>query len=176
MPLVSGTPQALAVRFELETAVRSCHQYPAWLWDGVEFEFLSSAVNAISDSTNNQSCVLRISGNHGVLLTGDIEADQEYRLLKTYASKLGADVLLAPHHGSLTSSTEAFVNAVDAEIVIFTLGKNNRWSFPKPEVISRYRRTGAELYRSDRDGAVTIMSEAGALTASRWRQQNRIWH
>ncbi len=176
VPVVSGTPKELAKRFELKTMMQNCHNYPAWRWDGVDFEFLTGSLKSVSKSTNNQSCVLKIRGSHSVLLSGDIEAEQEMRLLNLRASDLKADILLAPHHGSLTSSTEAFVRAVDAEVVIFTLGRNNRWGFPKAEVVSRYQQLDSRIYRSDFDGAVMVLSMPDSLNVDSWRQSKRIWH
>ncbi|NNE63895.1 MAG: DNA internalization-related competence protein ComEC/Rec2, partial [Gammaproteobacteria bacterium] len=174
--LVSGTPQALAERFKLKNTVPDCHSYAPWRWDGVDFEFIASPLSSVSTSTNNQSCVLKVSAKHSVLLSGDIEAEQETSLVHRHASNLAADVLLAPHHGSLSSSTESFIDAVGAGLVIFTAGRNNRWGFPRPQVVARYQQTGSQIYRSDTDGAVTLLSTPGDLYVDHWRKAKRIWH
>lgn len=176
VPLVSGSPEALAERFRMDYAIPLCHEYAPWRWDGVDFEFIASPLSSVSVSTNNQSCVLRVSAEHSVLLSGDIEAEQETSLVNLHEPRLKADVLLAPHHGSLSSSTQSFIDAVDAGSVIFTLGKNNRWGFPRPEVVSRYEESGSKIYRSDIDGAVTVMSTSDNLDIDRWRKTKRIWH
>ena len=174
--LLSGTPRALVERFKLKDSVRSCHDFPEWQWDGVGFEFLGSDAIEINPATNNRSCVLLIKSRHRVLLSGDIEADQEKRLLFKMPDKLVADVLLAPHHGSLTSSTEAFVKQVSPQIVVFTLGRDNRWGFPKSEVVSRYQKIGSQIYRSDRHGAIMLTSDADGLEVESFRQRNRrLW-
>ena len=174
-PLVSGTPEALAQRYHMKKAIPLCHTYAPWRWDGVDFEFIASPQGTVSKSTNNQSCVLRVSAEHSVLLSGDIEAEQETNLVNLHDSKLMADVLLAPHHGSLSSSTQSFIDAVDAGSVIFTMGRNNRWGFPRPEVVSRYEKSGSQIYRSDTDGAITILSTPDNLGIDRWRKAKRIW-
>ena len=175
VPLVSGTPQSLKERFGLKTAIPLCHRFAPWRWDGVDFEFIAGPLSLLSNSTNNQSCVLRVSAEHSVLLSGDIEAAQEASLINHHESNLAADVLLAPHHGSLSSSTQSFIDAVDAGSVIFTMGRSNRWGFPRPEVVSRYAESGSRIYRSDRDGAITILSTPDNLQIDRWRKSNRIW-
>ena len=176
VPLVSGTPEALAERFKLKNTIPVCHSYAPWRWDGVDFEFIASPLSSVSTSTNNQSCVLKVSAKHSVLLSGDIEAEQETSLVQRHASNLAVDVLLAPHHGSLSSSTESFIDAVGADLVIFTAGRNNRWGFPRPQVVSRYQQTGSQIYRSDTDGAVTLVSTPDDLYVDHWRKAKRIWH
>jgi competence protein ComEC len=174
--LLSGTPKALAERFKLKSSVRSCHDFPEWHWDGVGFEFLSADSTNTYSATNDRSCVLLIKARHTILLSGDIEADQENRLLSQMPDKLKADGLLAPHHGSLTSSTEAFVKRVSPRIVVFTLSRDNRWGFPKDEVVSRYQNIGSQIYRSDLHGAVTLSSDTEGLAVESFRQKsNRLW-
>ncbi len=174
--LVSGTPEKLEERFALGHRVRSCHGYPDWRWDGVSFRFLTTA-NLSSDSpTNNRSCVLLIGGRHKALIPGDIESSQELNLVRQYGAELAADVLLAPHHGSNTSSSQRFVNQVHPRHVLFTVARNNRWGFPRPRVSSRYERLQVRQYRSDRDGAVRITSSVdGLLLKSNAHPPRRIW-
>ncbi|MDH3763218.1 MAG: DNA internalization-related competence protein ComEC/Rec2, partial [Gammaproteobacteria bacterium] len=174
LPLLSGTPAELHKRFALSRRVASCHDFPRWRWDGVDFRFLSSA-QGLAD-TNNRSCVLMISGRHRVLLPGDIESAREYSLLQTHGDALRADVLLAPHHGSDTSSSRRFVEQVAPRHVIFTLSRGNHWGFPSQRVLSRYSGAGAALYRSDHDGAITVVSDADGLSVSVERKPvKRIW-
>ena len=174
--LLSGTPAALVERFNLQASVRSCHDSPGWQWDGVAFEFLSVDLTGLDVSTNSRSCVLLIKGRHTALLSGDIEADQENRLLIGMPEKLDADFLLVPHHGSLTSSTEAFVRQVSPDIVMFTMGKDNRWGFPKADVVRRFQKQGSHILRSDLHGAVTMSSNHKAIDIESYRESNqRIW-
>ncbi len=174
LPLLSGTPAELHARFGLRRRVASCHDYPRWRWDGVDFSFISSPQGP--SDTNNRSCVLMISGRHRVLLPGDIESAREYSLVKTHGDTLRADVLLAPHHGSDTSSSRRFIEQVSPRHVIFTLSRGNRWGFPSPRVLSRYAGAGVAQYRSDRDGAITVVSAADGLSVGSARKPaKRIW-
>ena len=174
--LVSGTPAELKSKFRLKHEVRSCHRYPDWRWDGVTFGFLDAIAATGKISSNNRSCVLSIRGRHSVLLPGDIESSRESKLTLKYASALGADILLAPHHGSKTSSSRAFLKQVNPQHVVFTLAHNNRWKFPIAEVVSRYDVLGTLQYRSDRDGAIRITSTAEGLDITGSRKPiRRIW-
>jgi competence protein ComEC len=174
--LVSGTPDELAERFRLGHRVRSCHHYPDWRWDGVSFRFLSVASTGAKASTNNRSCVLQVSGYQRTLIAGDIEAEQEGKLIQSLGDDLDADVLLAPHHGSSTSSSEQFVSRVKPSHVIFTVAAGNRWGFPRASVISRYRAIAAIQYRSDIDGAISLHSTANGLRVKTARRSgHRIW-
>jgi len=175
--LVSGTPIEVRQKFTLENPVRSCHEYRKWQWDGVKFEFLSLPIEMSSKSINNQSCVLRIDGHDAALLTGDIEARQELRLLRAKPERLSARVLLVPHHGSRTSSTPAFLQAVKPAIAIFTVGKNNRWGFPKAEVLEEYHRLNSQILRTDQQGAITITSHANGLDLETHRKPGtKTWY
>jgi competence protein ComEC len=108
---------------------------------------------------NDNSMVFRLTfGRFTALLPGDIEADAEEGLLSTHAD-LRADVLKAPHHGSDTSSTQAFVDRVHPRDVVFSVGPRNRFGFPRESVVARYARAGARLERTDRDGAVTFITD-----------------
>ena len=138
----------------------ACAQGQSWDWDGVHFEMLQPRADTyaqISLKPNARSCTLRINwGDKAVLLTGDIEAAQEYALLERLPDRLHAQVLLAPHHGSGTSSTMAFLEAVAPEIAIFQVGYRNRYHHPKPEVVERYRQLGIQRLRTDEYGAIEL--------------------
>jgi competence protein ComEC len=117
---------------------------------------------------NRRSLVLRISyGKRHLLFPGDIEACRENELLKGgYVLKSG--VLLAPHHGSNTSNTLDFIQAVAPETVVFSVGQFNRFSFPHPDVIGRYMDRGCSIYRTDRDGAITCLTDGHNLQIERF--------
>jgi competence protein ComEC len=137
-----------------------CHAGQSWTWDGVHFEMLHPSPVSY-DSTkwkpNARSCTLRISlGAHSMLLPGDIEASQEAYLVETEPQKLQASVLLAPHHGSGTSSTLPFLQAVQPQIALFQVGYRNRYRHPKAEVYERYGELGIARIRSDESGAVML--------------------
>jgi competence protein ComEC len=151
-----------------------------WQWDGVLFTVLHPAdpVPTVNLKSNHLSCVLRIStGERHVLLTSDIEAEDEARLLQAWPSALPADVLLVPHHGSRTSSTPAFLSAVGARDVVFPVGYRNRFGHPAPTVLARHAALGSRLWRTDADGGVRIHLSPGAvrLTGAR-AERARYWH
>ncbi len=156
---------------------RTCSDGQSWEWDGVGFELLHPADKADTNGRphdNDKSCVLRISiGSQHVLLAGDIEKSSEARLLQQHADKIPATLLVAPHHGSKSSSTEAFVAAVAPRYVVFTAGYRNRFNHPHPEVQQRYADHGAESLRSDEDGAILIDMNAHGLQVERYRQTHR---
>lgn len=139
-----------------------------WQWDGVRFEVLHPlARDADEKKTNARSCTLRISyAGQSALLAGDIERAQEAALLAREGRHLQADVLLAPHHGSGTSSTPAFLDAVAPGLALFQVGYRNRYRHPKAEVVQRYRDRGIEVQRSDQAGAVRVEFSAPDKSAA----------
>ena len=145
-----------------------CERGLAWSRGSVQFRFLHPRVPAEparGSSTNAVSCVLRIDGpGWRVLLTGDIEAAQERRLLEVFSAEdLRADILVVPHHGSITSSTEAFLDAVRPRHAIVQAGYRSRYGHPHPRVLERYEARGIQIWRSDVHGAITIRLAAGEL-------------
>lgn len=117
---------------------------------------------------NRRSLVLRISyGRRHFLFPGDIDTFREGELLQRgYVVK--SDVLLAPHHGSNTSNTPDFIQAVDPDAVVFSVGQFNRFSFPHPDVMGRYMDRGCSIYRTDRDGAITCLTDGHRLQIERF--------
>jgi competence protein ComEC len=114
-------------------------------------------------SLNDSSLTLRLAlGRFAVLLTGDIEARAEARLIAA-PSRLDATVLKVPHHGSRTSSTPAFVDAVAPRLAVISVGADNRYRLPSPEIERRYRARGTCVLRTDRCGAVTIETDGARL-------------
>ena len=113
-------------------------------------------------SLNDSSLTLRVEGGRGAaLLTGDIEATAEGRLLVGQAP-LASTILKVPHHGSRTSSGPAFVSAVRPEVAIMSVGADNRYGLPAPAVEARYRAAAVCVLRTDRCGAITVTLEGGA--------------
>ncbi|BBB66408.1 DNA internalization-related competence protein ComEC/Rec2 [Undibacterium sp. YM2] len=150
-----------------------------WDWDGVHFEVLQPGTASYESTKwkpNARSCVLKVSTKlHSILLAGDIEAIQEDELVNSIPQKLKADILLAPHHGSGTSSTEPFLKVVQPELAIFQVGYLNRYHHPKPEVFQRYADFGIKRLRTDESGAISIQFGA-SLKTSQFRQENaRYW-
>lgn len=143
--------------------VEYCLQGMQWQWDGVVFKFLYPD-DQLLHLGNNSSCVLQvIAGNHSVLIPGDIEAFAEKVLLES-PDQLKSQVLIAPHHGSKTSSTLKFIKAVSPSWVLFPVGWHNRFHLPKPQVLERYRMHGAKkMLRTDNDGAIRLRISGDAI-------------
>jgi competence protein ComEC len=159
-----------------------CRAGQAWDWDGVRFEMLhpdAATVAAPRLKDNERSCVLRIATAGGsVLIPADIEKRGERTLLASMPERLRADVLVAPHQGSRTSSSPAFVEAVAPRLVIFPVGYRNAFRHPHPEVLARYAAQGSAALRTDRDGAITVEFSPHAPPAvARYRGRYvRYWH
>lgn len=158
-----------------------CEAGQRWEWDGVRFEMLHPTGASYDESAirdNDRGCVLKVEAPGGrALLSADIERRAEEALLARAPERLRADVLLAPHHGSRTSSTPGFLQAVGPRIVVVPVGYRNRQRHPHPEVMERYRESGSGIYRTDRDGAVTITIRAdGAIGVTPYRAvYKRYW-
>lgn len=163
-----------------EIAGQACLAGQRWLWDGVEFEILHPDAEAAAGAgrSNHLSCVLSVvAGDRRMLLTSDIEAPDELALLARYPGRLAANVLLVPHHGSRTSSTPAFLEAVAPQVAVIPVGYRNRFGHPKADVLERYMTMGIKLWRTDRDGAVQIRLGQEELALSGWRREyRRYWH
>jgi competence protein ComEC len=178
--LLTSLPDMDPLPLEAEAAMR-CHSGQDWEWDGVRFEVLGPTRKSYEDVTvkdNDRSCVLKIttSGGH-ILLPADIERRAERDLLDQRGSELFADVLVAPHQGSRTSSTPEFVEHVNPQVVVFPVGYRNRFGHPHKEVVERYRAIGARIYRTDRDGALTLVfTQAGSIRIEPFRAvYRRYW-
>ena len=174
---VSASLPADHPQLAMAKGFQHCADGQSWFWEGVSFEVLHPAdagLSTIKQHDNDRSCVLRISiGDQHILLTGDIEKTSEGRLLQLHAKKLPATLLVAPHHGSKSSSTEAFVAAVAPRYVVFTAGYRNRFNHPHPDIWRRYTEHGAELLRSDHDGAILIGMTRHGLQIERYRLSHR---
>ena len=167
---------------------RRCEAGQRWTWDGVDFELLhpgAASYDSLKWKPNARSCTLKITP-HGaagasqaplsMLLAGDIEAIQEDELVGSIPDKLRATVLLAPHHGSGTSSTLPFLLAVQPSIAIFQVGYRNRYHHPKPQVFERYRDLGIQRLRSDDSGAITLQF-GSSLSIRTYRSEHaRYWY
>jgi competence protein ComEC len=111
---------------------------------------------------NNSSMVIRlVYGREAFLFAGDLEAKGEHELIASSAD-VGAAILKVPHHGSHTSSSTDFIKAVHPGLAVISLGYLNRFRFPAPEVIQRYREEGAEVLRTDDDGAISVVANRDA--------------
>jgi competence protein ComEC len=120
---------------------------------------------------NEESLVIRLSlGETAMLLTGDLGRSGEAALLES-GRPLRANVLKVPHHGSRTSSTPAFLQAVAPEIAVVSAGYRNRFRHPHPEVVERYRLLGARLLRTDLDGAIFVEMTPDGVRAWGYRER-----
>ncbi len=151
----------------------ACRRGQRWRWDGVDFAILHPPAGS-SLRGNNASCVLRVASPYGnVLLPGDIEAKAERELVAHERSQLNASVLVVPHQGSKTSSTEPFVEAVLPQLALFPVGYRNRFGHPHADVKQRYLIHGAQSYESPMHGAVEIRLRRGGIETSSYRERNR---
>ncbi|MES2688420.1 MAG: DNA internalization-related competence protein ComEC/Rec2 [Pseudomonadota bacterium] len=157
---------------------RRCVAGQRWEWDRVSFEVLHPPAGDYEtpQKSNAMSCVLRISNNNQVaLLAGDIELAQEQRLVVAGVN-LKADVLLVPHHGSKTSSSPAFLDAVSPRLALAQAGYRNRFGHPAPPVLARYRERGIAVFASPVCGAATWASARPADIACQRQTGLRYWH
>jgi competence protein ComEC len=189
-------PQAsLLSSIEVDHALQSlrpvtrCLAGLRWQWDGVDFELLHPQVSDYADARkpNALSCTLRISnGGQTVLLAGDIEQAQEARLVAQAQSGvtkpgqpsagLRADVLLVPHHGSKTSSSDAFLSAVQPRFAIVQAGYRNRFGHPESPVLVRYDVHSVGVFDTPHCGAASWQSWAPDSVQCARKQQQRYWH
>jgi competence protein ComEC len=136
--------------------VAPCYEGQHWRWDGVDFDMLGPL--GADGKENDRSCVLRVRGARGsALLTGDIERAAENRLAERYGAGLGSDILVVPHHGSDTSSTMRFLEAVRPRYALIPAGHLNRFGFPRPAVLARYAAIGAATLNTAEAGAIEIL-------------------
>ncbi len=154
---------------------RRCQAGQRWSWDGVQFELLHPSAGTVGPS-NAQSCVLRVdNGTHSVLLAGDIGAEQELGLALAHP-QLKADLLVAPHHGSASSSSPAWLNTLVPRWVIVQSGHHNRFGHPAPVVLQRYAERGIRWRSSPACGAVSWRSEAPHELVCERESSRRYWH
>jgi competence protein ComEC len=118
---------------------------------------------AANGSENDRSLVLRIVyGSRAILFTGDIEAAAERHLVDS--TKLAADVVKVAHHGSRTSSTEAFVDAVAPLVAVVPVGRRSPFGHPHREVIERWRRRGVRVLTTGESGTISVSTNGSDLT------------
>lgn len=165
--------QSIALRSD------TCMAGQQWDWDGVHFEFLHPSPRDLERfrhgylPPNHTSCVLRISdGRYSALLTGDIEAEEEWALVQKEPQKLRSDWLLVPHHGSRTSSIHDFLKAVQPNTAYIQTGWKNRYGHPAPDVVARYESHHIQWHTSIECGA--MLWQEGKTHCERPHQQ-RFW-
>jgi len=179
--LAGVSPQSLGEQGQAVRAMRpdalSCYAGQAWVWDEVRFEVVHPPAHQYGHggiSDNNRSCVIRLSTrNFSALLPGDIDRLGEMNLQERGVLQ-AADVLIAAHHGSKSSSTPDFLAALQPVWVLIPVGHRNRYGHPHPEVLARFRALpGVTLARTDRDGALTLRMQDEAIELERARETRR---
>ncbi|WP_158755456.1 DNA internalization-related competence protein ComEC/Rec2 [Dyella sp. S184] len=181
--VVTAFPQALRYTGEpvrmarMKLPMRQCVAGQSWQWDGVHFRVLSPA-EGNGDRDNDSSCVLLVEGRGGrLLLTGDISSKVEPQVAAALDPGT-RPVLLVPHHGSKTSSSMAFIAALQPPLALVSAGWRNRFGHPKPEVLARYADAGVPVFNTALEGAIPLEFPADAPARRepgwRWRQP-RYW-
>ncbi|MDT8281479.1 MAG: DNA internalization-related competence protein ComEC/Rec2 [Gammaproteobacteria bacterium] len=162
---------------------QACIDGLKWQWDGVDFAFLSPDAAMLSNKENirrnDRSCVLKVSSIYGdVLFTGDIEQKTEDWLLKNHPQQLSSDILVVPHHGSLTSSSQGFIKQVSPEITVISVGYKNRYRLPNKQVVARYEKLNQQPLLTSKSGAITIPVLADTdYKVEEYRQSSaKYWH
>jgi len=148
--------------------INQCVAGQTWHWDGVRFKILHPHTNYNSRSDNDSSCVLQVYvGDKAILLTGDIEKHAEYSLIYRYGNSLKSNILIVPHHGSGTSSTNQFIDKVQPEIALFAVGYKNPYRHPKLEIVERYKQRNIQILDSVDAGAISIQLSPDKLSIPR---------
>ncbi len=190
---VGGAPAVLAMQpqADLWSSIETDHPLQAlrpaqrcvagqhWTWDGVDFDILHPQAGDYDYSAkpNAMSCVLRISsGEQVALLVGDIEQAQEARLVADSAAVLKSAVLLVPHHGSKTSSSGPFLDAVAPALALVQSGYRNRFGHPAAPVLQRYQERQIVVHDSPHCGAMTWQSWQPQNVACTRENGLRYWH
>lgn len=152
----------------------TCLQGKAFVWQNLHIKMLWP--KTIVSEENDDSCVLLISdGKHSVLLTGDISKKVEAALLRQYP-ELNADIIIVPHHGSKTSSSDLFLTTLQPSFAVVSAGYMNRWHMPVTEVVQRYQQHNIELLNTATSGQIIFtMSEQGISKQSYYRDLWPFW-
>ncbi|HET9934399.1 MAG TPA: MBL fold metallo-hydrolase, partial [Polyangiaceae bacterium] len=137
----------------------------AHIFGGAEVRVLAPCPSFVPGrGANDNSIVLRVGfGERSLLLTGDAEHLAETELLRNHPQELRADVLKVGHHGSRTSSSPELLEAVRPSVATISCGVRNRFGHPVPEVLARISGYGAQVFRTDRDGAVELTTDGASL-------------
>lgn len=156
---------------------QACQEGQAWQYDDTQFRILSPERDTPKGS-NNHSCVVLIEHfGTKILLSGDIEKQVERFLVNRYRTSLAADVLLVPHQGSKTSSTDDFLSAVDPQLAMVAAGYRNHYGHPHPEVLDRYKQRGIKMLSTIDAGTIELLVDGQGWRTSRYRKaEKRFWH
>ena len=136
---------------------------------------IKSFPSPLYGNENDESCVIKVSDKeHSVLFTGDISKNRESQLINS-SDSLKSTVLLSPHHGSSTSSSNKFINAVMPQVVIHSSAYKGQWQFPKTEVVERYRNINALQYVTGQQGQITVEFYEETVTVITARDYQSYW-
>ncbi|AVI68475.1 DNA internalization-related competence protein ComEC/Rec2 [Shewanella sp. WE21] len=167
--LIEAYPKALVITDVAGFSGQDCRPRQIQ-WQGLSLNLLSPPQALVG---NNGSCVIRIDDDRqSLLLTGDIEKQIETSLLSRALSgeyELQSEVLVAPHHGSKTSSTEAFIDAVAPKLVLFPAGFANRWGFPKSTVVERYQQREIMGLTTGIEGQISVIFQQSEREVKTYR-------
>ena len=145
---------------------------PRSLWvNGVKLDFLYPPQGYLKRkekegwrNTNNNSLVVKVSmGSRSFLFPGDIMAAAEEELVGMAGRKLDSTVLIAPHHGSRSSSSTAFLGQVNPEVIVISCGRRSRFKLPHPTILKKYQHYGYAIFRTDLNGAVSLSTDGQQL-------------
>ena len=171
-----GLPVAWVQSGEAERLIpalraQACERGARWQWDGVDFSLWRWSQGRDS---NDRSCALLVEANgERLLLPGDMEAGAE-RAWLAQAEEPRLDWLQSPHHGSRSSSSEAFISATAPRGVLISRGRHNGFGHPHPQVLERYRRHGLVIHDTAQDGALRLRLGSHG-PAEGLREQRRFW-
>ncbi|STF40196.1 putative competence-related protein [Escherichia coli] len=133
-----------------------CVRGEAWQWQGLRFS-VHWPLQASNDKGNNHSCVVKVDdGTNSILLTGDIEAPAEQKMLSRYWQQVQATLLQVPHHGSNTSSSLPLIQRVNGKVALASASRYNAWRLPSNKVKHRYQQQGYQWGDTPHQGQVTV--------------------
>jgi competence protein ComEC len=171
--VLSGEPNRLEIPAGL------CKAGDSWRWDGVSFKILHPEPES-RWSGNNSSCVLQIeAAGRSLLIPGDIGKEVEKRMIEEHGGELNSDLVIIPHHGSKSSSSIGFARAVSPKYALVSTGYRNRYGFPHPAVVERWRSVGAKIMDTAKSGAIELeIAPDGTISALINHRQGRLryWH
>jgi competence protein ComEC len=187
--ILSSVPKKVKLNLKIKNtpSIDYCNSGSSWKWDGVKFEIFHPGIDS-SLKNNNASCVLKVSivasnlremnSGNSILLTGDIEAEAEYEIIEKQKQTISANIIIAPHHGSKTSSTDEFINIINPEYVLYPVGYRNRYHFPARSVSQRYQDHDVIEYSTSKFGAITFNLNASKIKKPELYRvsHRRFWH
>ncbi|WP_261888364.1 DNA internalization-related competence protein ComEC/Rec2 [Vibrio cortegadensis] len=157
---------------------QSCKKGDHWQWQGLMFDVVWPP-KQVSRSFNPHSCVIRISDERSgvkVLLTGDVDAVSEW-ILRRNPDLLASDIMIVPHHGSITSSTMGFLNAIKPQLAVASLDKGSRWKMPADQVLANYQKIGSDWLDTGHSGQVSLFFYSNGWKVRSLRGEgNQAWY